>query len=103
VTPADHTKRFTAEVDALNGARRTKLRALGKRARKIIVPYFSEHKLTYQAGNGDWCIEDTAGNFIDDDDLPTEIRELLMVEVAYGDHLGFYIEDIKPTDWKVAS
>ena len=94
-------KRFTAEVEAIDRERRRKLLALGKRARKIILPYFREHKLTYVAGNGTWFVNDTKGRFIDDDGLPAEISKLLMVEIGRGDHIGFYIDEIKSADWKV--
>jgi hypothetical protein len=93
-------ERFTAEVEALNKERRRKLLALGKRARKILLPYFIGKRLTYMTGNGDWYIKDTADSFIDDDDLPAEILAVLMVEVGYGDHIGFYVDDIRETDWK---
>lgn len=93
-------KRLAIEVEAIEAAQRKKLQAIGNRARKILLPYFREHKLTYLAGNGDWFVQDTAGNFIDDDNLPAEILALLMVEIGRGDHLGFYVDDIKPADWK---
>jgi hypothetical protein len=93
-------KRFEGLVEVIEAERTRKLLAVGKRARKILLPYFIEKRLTYMTGNGEWYINDTKGDFIDDDDLPAEIRALLMIEVGYGDHVGFYIDDIKPADWK---
>ena len=97
-------KSLTAEIDALNDAHRKKLLAIGKRARnRMILPYFSAHKLTYASGNGTWYVNTVSGEFVDDDDLPDDIRDLLTIEVARGDHLGFYIDNIEPEHWKARS
>lgn len=98
-------KKFEKAVERAQAAFRAEIDALARWAREEILPYFRKHNLDFQAGNGTWfitrpngeregCIGDAA-RFVDDDALPANIRDLLMMEVGRGDHLGFYIQDIK--------
>ena len=34
-----------------------------------------------------------------DDELPKNIRDLLMLEITHADHLGFYVRDINRGEW----
>lgn len=79
-----------------------KVYALAAQVRDEILPYFKKHSLDYVAGNGTWIISRLEGRFetsVGDDELPKNIRDLLMLEVAHGDHLGFYVRDIKRGEW----
>ena len=96
--------RFTRAIDKAQAAFRAEIEKLAAQARAEILPYFRTHGLDFRAGNGDWIISkpsaDTAPYYryedhVDDDELPADIRELLMLEVGHRDHLGFYIADIK--------
>lgn len=84
---------------------RFQVEQLAEEARAEILPYFMEHLLEFKAGNGSWiitrpngkqegCIGDAAC-WVEDDELPKNIRDLLMLEVGQHDHLGFYVRDIK--------
>jgi len=96
---------------ALEGAQalfRTNVEELAEQARAEILPYFKKHGYDFIAGNGSWSISrpaaDTAPYYrpddhVEDEELPQNIRELLNLEVAHGDHLGFYIRDIKRGEW----
>ena len=95
---------FSKALEVAQAAFRAEIDKLAEQARVEILPYFKKHDLDYRAGNGDWII--TRNNarvgdehFVHDDALPANIRELLMLEVAHGDHLGFYIRDIKRGEW----
>jgi hypothetical protein len=100
---------FSRGLAAAQGAFRATIEQLAEEARTEILPYFKRHDLDYRAGNGTWLItrgvrgERRAGCIGDamysDDDLPSNIRELLMLEVSHADHLGFYIRDIKRGEW----
>ena len=79
---------------------------LAEQARAEILPYFKKHDLDFMAGNGDWHISrpsdyDPKGREVPvhDDQLPKNILDLLMLEIAHADHLGFYIRDIKRGEW----
>lgn len=95
---------FSKSLEAAQAAFLSEIEKLADAARAEILPYFKKHDLDYRAGNGDWII--TRNNarvgdahFVHDDALPANIRELLMLEVAHADHLGFYIRDIKRGQW----
>jgi hypothetical protein len=87
-------------LEAAQAAFREEIDKLAEAARSEILPYFQKHDLDYLAGNGDWYItrnNNRVGDehFVHNDALPANIRALLMLEVAHGDHLGFYIRDIR--------
>jgi hypothetical protein len=89
---------------ALEGAQksyRERVEAIADHARKVMLPYFSKHRLTYTAGNGTWFIsrERADQRLVMDSDLPKHIFELLYLEVERSFPLGFYIADIKQEDW----
>lgn len=94
---------FGKELEAMQAAFFANVDKLAEEARTQILPYFKERGLDFRAGNNDWQISrpsaDAAPHFrledLVDDELPKNIRDLLMLEVAYADHLGFYIRDIK--------
>ena len=99
---------FGKELERMQAAFRANVEKLAEEARTQILPYFKEHNFGYQAGNADWFISkpsaDDAGyyrpeDYVDHDDLPKNIRDLLMLEVEAHDHLGFYIRDIKRGEW----
>jgi hypothetical protein len=58
-------------------------------------------------GNGTWCIsrpapaagDDLGRAYVNDEELPKNIRDLLFLEVAWNDHLGFYIRNIMRGEW----
>jgi hypothetical protein len=93
--------KISKALDDAQAAFRTEIDKLAKQARTEILLYFKKYDLDFTAGNGDWVITRPGDRVshdrlvVDDDDLPKKIRDLLMLEVAYGDHLGFYIRDIK--------
>lgn len=91
-------------LEVAQAAFRTEIDKLAGQARSEILPYFKQHDLDYRAGNGDWLVtrnNDRVGDehFVHDDALPANIRDLLMLEVAHADHLGFYVHDIKRGEW----
>lgn len=95
-------------LETAQAAFRAEVESLAEKARAEILPYFKKHGFTYTAGNGTWFISKPAAddsnyyrpdNYVTDDDLPANIRDLLMLEIAHGDHLGFYIRDIKRGEW----
>lgn len=95
---------FSKALEAAQEDFRLKIEKLADAARDEILPYFKEHGFDFKAGNGSWIItrpDDVPRNdrFVGDDELPENIRELLMLEVAHADHLGFYIRDIKRGEW----
>jgi len=102
--PKPKLKKIAKALDDIKGAFDDEVARLAEQARAEILPYFKKHDLDYRTGNGDWLItrnDDRAGDehFVHDDALPANIRELLMIEVAHGVHLGFYIRDIKRGEW----
>jgi hypothetical protein len=102
--PKPKLKKIAKTLDDMRGAFDDEVTRLAEQARAEILPYFKKHDLDYRAGNGDWLVtrnNDRVGDdhFVHDDALPANIRELLMLEVAYGNHLGFYIRDIKRGEW----
>jgi hypothetical protein len=107
IVTSEQAKYFATAVASAQTDFRRAVDELAQNARAALLPYFAEHRLTYMSGNGTWFIEDTKkrkkdglNNFVEDDALPKEIRDTLMLEVAHGDHLGFYIRDIKRADWR---
>ncbi len=90
---------FARAIEKAEAAFRAEITKLAAQARAEILPYFRAHNLDYQAGNGTWFITrpgvTSHDRFVDDDELPPNIRDLLWLEVARADHLGFYIADIK--------
>ena len=99
---------FGKELESMQAAFRANVDRLAEEARTQILPYFKKHGLDFRAGNGDWIISSPSADdapyyrsedHLDDDELPKNIRDLLMLEVAYADHLGFYIRDIKRGEW----
>jgi len=87
----------------LQAAFRSKIEKLAEQVRAEILPYFRKHDFDFMAGNGSWVITRPGvmgrDRFVDDDELPANVRELLMLEVAHADHLGFYVRDIKRGKW----
>lgn len=99
---------FSKALEIAQAAFQAQIEALAEKARAEILPYFKKHGFDFRAGNGDWIISKPAAddadhykpeNHVEDDDLPENIHRLLMLEVGYGDHLGFYIRDIKRGEW----
>ena len=99
---------FSKSLEAAQAAFRAEVEAIAEKARAEILPYFKKHGLDFMAGNGTWLISrpeaDTAPYYrpedhVEDEELPQNIRELLDLEVVYGDHLGFYVRDIKRGEW----
>ena len=99
---------FSTELEVMQKAFRVNVERLAEEARTQILPYFKQHGFGFLAGNGDWIISrpsaDAASYYrpedhVDDDELPKNIRDLLMLEVGLHDHLGFYIRDIKRGEW----
>lgn len=95
---------FAKALESVQAAFRAEVEELAEQARAEILPYFKRHGLDFMAGNGSWCIsrldeEEGREVLVNDDELPTNIRAVLMLEVAHADHLGFYISDIKRGEW----
>jgi hypothetical protein len=99
---------FSKELEAVQSAFQAAIEKLAEKARTEILPYFKKHGFDFVAGNGSWFISrpaaDTApyyrpDDYVEDEKLPKNIRDLLNLEVARGDHLGFYIRDIKRGEW----
>ena len=99
---------FTKAVEAAQAAFRAQVEDLAEAARAEILPYFKARGYDFTAGNGTWFISKPAADHADyyrpeqhvnDDELPKNIRDLLNLEVALHDHLGFYIRDIKRGEW----
>jgi hypothetical protein len=94
---------FSKSLASAQDAFRGEVELLADQARDEILPYFREHGLDYRAGNGSWLITrpsaDEAEHYrpedqVGDEELPENIRALLLLEVGRGDCLGFYIGDI---------
>ncbi len=99
---------FSKTLEDAQAAFREEIELLAEQARDEILPYFKKHNFDFMAGNGTWIISKPAAddadyykpeNHVEDDDLPQNIRDLFMLEVAHADHLGFYIRDIKRGEW----
>lgn len=99
---------FTKAIEAAQAAFRADVEKLAESARAEILPYFKKRGFDFRAGNGSWLISrpeaDSAPYYrpddhVEDDELPKNIRDLLNLEVALHDHLGFYIRDIKRGEW----
>lgn len=99
---------FSQSIDRARGAFDAEIYKLAEQARAEILPYFKKHNYDYKAGNGDWIISKPSAvkaayyrpeDHVSNDDLPANIRALLMLEVAHADHLGFYVRDIKRGQW----
>ena len=97
-------RRFEKAIEKAQAAFRAEVEKLAVEARAEILPYFQKHRLTFSAGNGTWFISKPSADdsdyyrqddHVEDDALPENIRDLLNLEVAHGDHLGFYVADIK--------
>lgn len=95
-------------LETAQAAFQAQIEALAEKARAEILPYFKKHGFSYTAGNGTWSISrpeaDNAPYYrpkdhVKDEELPQNIRELLNLEITYGDYLGFYIRDIKRGEW----
>jgi hypothetical protein len=104
-------KKLDQFSQALENAQETfqaEIEELAEKARIEILPYFKKQGFDFRAGNGSWIISrpeaDTAPYYrpddhVEDEELPKNICDLLNLEVARGDHLGFYIRDIKRGEW----
>lgn len=97
-------KQFSNAVEAAQATFRAEIEKIAAQAREEILPYFRRHNFDYRAGNGTWFISkpsaDAAPYFrpadhVEDDDLPSNIRDLLTLEVEHGQCLGYFIADIK--------
>ncbi len=106
--PKKKLGQFAKAVETAEAAFRAEIEKLAEQARTEILPYFKKHDFDYMAGNGTWFISKPAADdadyykqehHVEDDDLPKNIRDLLMLEIGHGDHLGFYIRDIKRGEW----
>lgn len=101
--------RFSKALEAVQAAFCSEVEKLAEEARSEILPYFKKHDLDFMAGNGSWRITrldeengreaDDYEVLVDDDELPENIRDLLWLEVARADHLGFYVRDITRGEW----
>ena len=94
---------LSKSLEAAQAAFRAEIDKIAEQARAAILPYFKKHDFDFKAGNGRWFITRPGGithvRFVDDDELPKNIHDVLMLEVAHSDHLGFYIRDIKRGEW----
>ena len=95
---------LSRSLKASQAAFRAEIDKLAEQVRVEILPYFKTHDFDFMAGNGSWVITrpgDHVGHerFVDDDELPKNIRDALMLEIAHADHLGFYMRDIKRGEW----
>lgn len=107
--PLDHDKtiiKALAAADrALDDVHQAHVSELAELARAVILPYFSEKRLTYRVSTSvdTWYIENERGRCIMDDALPAHVRAVLDFPVSrrppYYICLGFCVEDIKATDW----
>ena len=95
-------------LEAAQAAFRAEVEKLAEQARAEILPYFKKHNFDFMAGNGSWVItrrergdgeEFVSDRFVGDDELPQNILDLLLLDVARHDHLGFYVRDIKRGEW----
>ena len=95
-------------LEAAQAAFRAEVEKLAEQARAEILPYFKKHNFGYMAGNGTWFISKPASddaayykpdNYVEDDDLPANIRELLYLETEYNQPLGYFIRNIKRGEW----
>ena len=101
-------EQFSKVLEAAQAEFRAEVEALAEKARAEILPYFKEHNYDYMAGNGTWFISKPAADdanyyrpelHVEDAALPTNIRDLLNLETEHGQHLGFFIRDIKRGEW----
>lgn len=105
-------KKFTQiskSLEAAQDAFRAEIEKLAEEARAEILPYFKKHNYDFLAGAGwGWSISKPEaavamyyrpGDYLEDEELPPRIRELLNLEVAYNDQLGLHIRDIKRGEW----
>jgi hypothetical protein len=105
MTPTQ-AKHYAAAVEQAEEAFKKRVSEIAGNARSAMLQYFADNRLTFVSGNGIWIVEDTKkptnhpGRRVNDEDLPTEIAETLNLEVAHGDHLGFYMQPITRKDWK---
>jgi hypothetical protein len=106
--PKTKLAKFSKAVEAAQEAFRTEIEAIAEKVRAEILPYFRKHDFDYVSGNGTWFITrasaDSAPYYrpsdaVEDEELPQNIRELLNLEVAWNQCLGFYIRDIKRGEW----
>ena len=106
--PKKKLSHLSKALEAAQAAFRAEVEALAEKARAEILPYFRKHNYDYRAGNGTWFISKPAADdadyfrpelHVNNDDLPVNICDLLMLEVTHGDYLGFYIRDIKRGEW----
>lgn len=102
----DHLSKVLTAAQAVF---RAEIEDLADVVRSEILPYFKKQGLDFTAGNGSWLItridkkngRKAAGyeTIVEDDALPQNIRDLLMLEIAHADYLGFYVRDIKRGEW----
>lgn len=88
-------------VDGIERARTQfdkELEQCASQLRALMLPYFKRREWTYVAGNGTWFITDKQGRGIDDDKLPSHMRNLLNCEVELHTYLGYYVMDITKED-----
>ena len=94
---------FAKGLEDMQAAFAEEVAKLAELARAEILPYFKKHDLDFVAGAGwGWRITRPPGSsrrhaekFVQDEDLPQHIRELLNLEVGYNNQLGLHIRDIK--------
>ena len=100
---------FSKELEAMQAAFLVEVGKLAEEARTQILPYFKKHGLGFVAGAGwGWSISKPSADgalyyrpvdFVEDEDLPKHIRELLNLEVGYNNPLGIHIREIKSGEW----
>lgn len=93
---------FAKSMAAAQAAFRAEVDKLAESARTEMLPYFRAQGLDYMTGMGIWCIskiDEDREVLIEDKELPLNIRELLLLEVATDDYLGLYMRDIKRGEW----
>lgn len=83
--------RLSKSLEAAQAVFRAEVQKLADQIHVEILPYFKKHGMDFRAGNGTWCItrldeEDGREILVDEDELPTNIRDLLMI---FADHLGY--------------
>jgi len=107
--PKPKLKKLAKTLDDMLGAFDEEIHKLAEQARSEILPYFKAHDYDYAAGNGQWFISKPSSvgapyyredDYVAHDDLPANIRELLMLDVGLTNAcLGYYIRDIKRGEW----
>ena len=106
--PKKKLGQLSKTLEAAQAAFRAAVEKLAEEARAEILPYFKKHNYDYVAGNGTWFISKPAADdadyyrpadYVEDDELPENIRAVLCMETEYNQPLGYFIRDIKRGEW----